>query len=123
MDVMRPNRQIRYLQGKSDALDAEGAARSVLNGQTTALAKTQTGTSEMLRHIKVARDSAVKARSQAMITLKTLIINAPVELRDTLEKINGRITLIRHLAAWHQPTQINSPTASAKMVLIPTPVC
>ncbi|AOX18441.1 IS110 family RNA-guided transposase [Kozakia baliensis] len=117
MDVMRPNRQIRYLQGKSDALDAEGAARSVLNGQTTALAKTQTGTSEMLRHLKVARDSAVKARSQAMITLKTLIINAPVELRDTLEKINGRITLIRHLAAWHQPTQINSPTASAKMVL------
>ena len=52
-----------------------------------------------------------------MITLKTLIINAPVELRDTLEKINGRITLIRHLAAWHQPTQINSPTTSAKMVL------
>lgn len=37
LDVMRPNRQLRYLHGKSDSLDAEGAARSVLNGQATAL--------------------------------------------------------------------------------------
>lgn len=76
LDVMRPNRQLRYLHGKSDCLDAEGAARSVLNGQATAIAKSQGGTSEMIRHLKVARDSAVKAKSQAMITLKTLIINA-----------------------------------------------
>ena len=33
LDVMRPNRQLRYLHGKSDSLDAEGAARSVLNGK------------------------------------------------------------------------------------------
>jgi len=37
----------------------------------------------MIRHIKIVRDSAVKAKSQAMITLKTMIINAPAELRDT----------------------------------------
>ncbi|PYE29818.1 transposase, partial [Rhizobium sp. PP-WC-1G-195] len=65
LDVMRPNRQLRYLHGKSDSLDAEGAARSVLNGQATAQAKAQTGSSEMIRHIKVARDSAMKAKSQA----------------------------------------------------------
>jgi hypothetical protein len=35
----------------------------------------------MIRHIKIVRDSAVKARSQAMVTLKTMIINAPAELR------------------------------------------
>jgi len=40
LDVMRPNRQLRYLQGKSDSLDAESAARSVLNGQASALAAT-----------------------------------------------------------------------------------
>ena len=28
LDVMRPNRQLRYLHGKSDSLDAESAARS-----------------------------------------------------------------------------------------------
>jgi transposase len=35
LDVMRPNRQLRYLHGKSDSLDAESAARSVLNGQVS----------------------------------------------------------------------------------------
>lgn len=113
LDVMRPNRQSRYLHGKSDSLDAESAARSVLNGQATALTKAQTGSSEMIRHIKIARDSVVKAKSQAMITLKTLIINAPAELRDALDQIRGRIALIRHAAAL-RPGNITSPTASAK---------
>lgn len=63
LDVMRPNHQLRYLHGESDSLDAESAARSVLNGQASALAKTKAGSSEMIRHIKVARDSAVKAKS------------------------------------------------------------
>lgn len=30
IEVTRPNRQLRYTQGKTDSLDAEGAARSVL---------------------------------------------------------------------------------------------
>lgn len=113
LDVMRPNRQLSYLHGKSDSLDAESAARSVLNGQATALAKTQAGASEMIRHLKIARDSAVKAKSQAMITLKALIINAPEELRATCEQIKGPITLIRRIAAL-RPGEITSPTASAK---------
>lgn len=116
LDVMRPNRQLRYLHGKSDSLDAESAARSVLNGQATALAKTQGGTSEMIRHIKIARDSAVKAKSQAMITLKTLIINAPADLRAMLDHIRGPITLVRHIATL-RPGDITSPTVSAKTAL------
>lgn len=116
LDVMRPNRQIRYLHGKSDCLDAESAARSVLNGQATGLAKSQIGSSEMIRHLKIARDSSVKARSQAMITLKTLIINAPTELRETLDGIRGRIGLIRHVAAF-RPGEITSPTSSAKTAM------
>ena len=116
LDVMRPNRQLRYLHGKSDSLDAESAARSVLNGQATAQAKAQTGSSEMIRHLKVARDSAVKAKSQAMITLKTLIVNAPADLRDTLDRVRGRITLVRHVAAM-RPGEITSPTASAKRAM------
>ncbi|RBI67041.1 IS110 family transposase [Roseovarius sp. TE539] len=115
-DVMRPNRQLRHLHGKSDSLDAESAARSVLNGQATAQAKAQTGSSEMIRHLKVARDSAVKAKSQAMITLKTLIVNAPADLRDTLDGVRGRITLVRHVAAM-RPGEITSPTASAKAAM------
>jgi transposase len=116
LDVMRPNRQSRYLRGKSDNLDAENAARSVLNGQAMALAKTQAGTSEMIRHLKVARYSAAKSRSQAMVTLKALIINAPTKLRDTLDLIDGPITLIRHIAAF-RPGKLTPPTASAKAAM------
>lgn len=116
LDVMRPNRQLRYLHGKSDSLDAESAARSVLNGQATAHAKTQSGSSEMIRHIKIARDSAVKAKSQAMITLKTLIINAPAELRGALDLIRGPISLVRHIAAF-RPGEVTSPTSSAKAAM------
>lgn len=130
LDVMRPNRQLRYLHGSetgqktmwgivfpsNDSLDAESAARSVLNGQATAIAKTQTGSSEMIRHLKVARDSAVKARSQAMITLKSLIVNAPAELRDMLDGIRGRVALVRHVAAW-RPGEITTPTASARTAM------
>jgi transposase len=51
-----------------------------------------------------------------MITLKTLIINAPAELRDTLDGIRGRISLMRHVAAL-RPGEISSPTASAKAAM------
>ena len=46
--------------GKSDTVDAEVAARSVLAGQSTAIPKTADGAVEMMRQLKVARDSAVK---------------------------------------------------------------
>lgn len=116
VEVTRPNRQLRYTQGKTDSLDAEGAARSVLSGQATARPKTQTGSSEMIRHLKIARDTAVKSRSQAMVTLKTLIINAPAELREALDHIRGKVTLIRHIAAF-RPGDIDTPVASAKMAM------
>lgn len=116
VEVTRPNRVLRYSQGKSDSLDAEGAARSVLNGQATAMPKTQTGSCEMIRHLKIARDTAVKCRSQAMVTLKTLIINAPADLRDALNEIKGKIGLIRHIAAF-RPGEITSTTASVKAAL------
>lgn len=116
VEVSRPNRQLRYQHGKSDSLDAEGAARSVLSGQAVAQPKAQTGAAEMIRHLKIARDTAVKCRSQAMVTLKTLIINAPTELRDVIDQIKGKVTLIRHIAAF-RPGEINSTLASAKAAM------
>jgi transposase len=113
IEVTRPNWQLRYTQGKTDSLDAEGAARSVLSGQATARPKTQTGSSEMIRHLKIAPDTVVKSRSQAMVTLKTLIINAPADLRDALNHIRGKIALIWHVAAF-RPGDIDNPLASAK---------
>jgi transposase len=69
IEVNRPNRQLRHQKGKSDAVDAESAARAVLAGQAAGQPKSGTGTVEMIRHLKIARDTAVKARTQAMQTL------------------------------------------------------
>jgi transposase len=116
IEVNRPNRQIRHQHGKNDPLDAENAARAVLSGQARAAPKAGTSSVEMIRHIKVARDTAVKSRTQAMVTLKTIIVNAPAALRESLEGITGKMTLIRHLAAL-RPGTMTSPTASAKAAL------
>ena len=72
VEVGRPNRQLRRQSGKSDAVDAEAAARAVLAGQADGPPKSGDGEVEMIRHLKVARDTAVKARTQAMVTLKAI---------------------------------------------------
>ena len=115
-EVNRPNRQLRHQHGKSDPLDAESAARAVLGGQATALPKTSTSTVEMIRHIKVARDTAVKGRTQAMQTVKAIIVTAPAGLREQLDGITGKMALIRRLAAL-RPGKLTSTTASAKASL------
>jgi len=116
VEVTRPNRLLRYQHGKNDSLDAEGAARSVLSGQAVAAPKTQSGSVEMIRHLKIARDTAVKSRSVSMVTLKTPIINAPAEVRDKLDQIKGKVALIRHIAAF-RPRPIISTTASVKVAM------
>jgi transposase len=116
VEVNRPNRQLRHQNGKSDPLDAESAARAVLGGQANARPKSADSSVEMIRHLKVARDTAVKSRTQAMVTLKTIIINAPAALRQALDRIIGKMALIRHLAAL-RPGPILSVTASAKGAL------
>jgi transposase len=85
----------------------------VLGGRATALPEAGTGRVEMIRHLKVARDTAVEARTQAMPTLKAIIVGAPATLRERLEAIAGKMALVRHLAAL-RPGPLTSTTASAK---------
>ena len=116
VEVNRPNRQLRYQKGKSDTVDAENAARAVLAGQATGQPKGGTSTVEMIRHLKVARDTAVKGRSQAMQTMKAIIICSPAALREPLDRVKGKMTLLRHLAAL-RPGPMTSTMASAKTSL------
>ena len=60
-EVMRPNRQHRRRYGKSDEADAIGAARAVLAGEAIGTAKSQIGTVEAIRLLRIARRSAMKA--------------------------------------------------------------
>lgn len=71
---------------------------------------------EMIRHLEVARDTAVEARTRAMVTPRAPIVAAPAALRERLDRLAGRMTLARHLAAL-RPGPITSTTASAKAAL------
>jgi transposase len=115
VEVNRPDRRVRRQRGKSDPVDAENAARAVLAGLATATPKSGTGVAEMLRQIKIARDTAVKARTQAMVTLKALLITVPAELREQLEGLS-KMALINRCAAL-RPGPVTTPTAAAKHAL------
>ena len=115
VEVNRGDRRTRRAAGKSDTVDAEVAARSVLAGQSTAIPKTADGAVEMMRQLKVARDSAVKARTTAMNTLKQIVVHAPPRLREALQARTDHDLLTR--CARLRPGPIDAPTASAKHTL------
>jgi transposase len=97
IEVNRPDRAARRRRGKTDAVDAEAAARAVLDGRATVTPKNADGPVETLRLFKVAKDSAVKARTQAINQLKAVLVGANPELRESLAGL-GRATLIRRCA-------------------------
>ena len=115
VEVNRCDRRKRRNNGKSDTLDAEAAARSVLAGVATAMPKAADGAAEMVRQIKIARDTAVKARTTAMTTLKTLLVNAPSRVREALEPLTDQRLIDR--CATLRPGDILDPTASVKYAL------
>lgn len=96
MEVARPPRKgERRAAGKSDAIDAEHAARMVLAGVGLATPKLADGQIESLRLLKIARDTAVKAKTTAMIALKATLVTASAELR-------GRAGASQQLPAHHR---------------------
>ena len=115
VEVNRGDRRTRGAAGKSDTIDAEVAARSVLAGQSTAIPKPADGAVEMMRQLKITRDTAVKARTMAMNTLKQIIVHAPPVLREALHDLTDHGLLTR--GAGLRPGPIDTPTASAKHTL------
>lgn len=97
IEVNRPNRLARRLDGKSDRLDAEQIARAVLGETSTAIPKSKSGVIEVIRTLRVTRSSAVKARSQAFNTLFGVMIGAPSQLRDELVDLTKRTLVNRCL--------------------------
>ena len=83
--------------GKSDALDAIRAARSVL-GQTRPARPRAGGEREALRALTAAREGAVTARRAGLCQLRGLLVSAPEPLRAELRSLT-RAQLLRRLAA------------------------
>lgn len=69
----------------------------------------------MIRQVKVARDTAGKSRTAAIITLKTIVVNAPAELRESLDGLADKALIDR--CAGFRPGRVVDTTASAKHTL------
>jgi transposase len=115
LEVNRPDRQARRRHGKTDPVDAEAAARAVQAGQVTVTPKAGSGQVEMIRSLRVARATAMRARTQAINALKALLVTAPAELREQLRGLPAA-TLVAAAAAL-QPGPITSPQAAAMFAL------
>ena len=113
--VNRPDRSTRFRKGKSDPTDAEMAARAVLAGVADATPKSGEGETEMIRMLKSTKDSAVKARTQAINQMKALVVTAPAELRETLDGLTA--TALAARCKSFRPGRLEDPTAAAKYTL------
>ena len=115
VEVNRPDRSTRYLKGKSDPTDAEMAARAVLAGVANATPKSGEGEIEMIRMLKSTKDSAVKARTQAVNQMKALVVTAPSVLRETLDGLTS--TALAARCKSFRPGRLEDPAAAAKYTL------
>ncbi len=116
VEVDRPDRRTRRRRGKSDGVDAEAAARAVLAGTATAQPKAGNGAMEMVRTLRVARQSAIKARTQAANELHALIVTAPDAMRADLRRLTIP-PLVATAAAFRRSAELTTPTAATKLTL------
>ncbi|MDP9488266.1 MAG: IS110 family transposase [Actinomycetota bacterium] len=116
LEVNRPNRQHRRAFGKSDPTDAEAAARAVLAGTAKGLSKGADGKVEMIRALRVARRSAMKARTQAANQLKALRVTAPDGLRDRL-RVLRLADLVRMASRFRPAEDLEDPTEATRFAM------
>jgi len=117
-EVPRPDRRLRRTRGKSDPIDAEAAARAVLAGTATVAPKIADGPIEAIRSLHVAKLGAIKARTAATNTLRSIILTAPESLRAQLPSSglpNKVINACVRLRA--DPTRLSEPVQATKAAL------
>ena len=122
IEVERPrrhDRQARRRRGKSDPLDAEAAARAVQAGTATGQPKDGDGQVEMIRTLRLARRSAMKARTQAANQLHALVVTAPDDLRVRLRPLPMAelITLVAAFRPVRTGAALGTPLAATKLAL------
>jgi transposase len=115
VEVGRPNRQWRRRRGKSDPADAEAAARAVLAGEAVGAPKSQDGGVEAIRMLRLARRSAIKARTQAANQLRGVVATAPGPLREKLRALS--VPLLVALARRFRCGAPTTPEAAARFTL------
>jgi transposase len=118
VEVARPPRAgERRASGKSDAIDAEHAARLALSGTGLVIPKVADGQIEAIRLVKIARDTAVKAHTTAIITLKAVLVTAEQSLRDDLESLSD-FKLLTACAALDVAGDLADPDVAMRHTLV-----
>ena len=69
----------------------------------------------MIRMFKSTKDSAVKARTQAINQMKALVVTAPARLREHLTGLTAAALVTRSKS--FRPGRMEGPTAAAKYAL------
>jgi transposase len=118
LEVERPERRrpsSRRNLEKSDPSDAEAAARAVLAGQTSGVPKSSDGRVEMIRALRAARRSAIKARTQAANQLQGLRLTAPEQLLNRLRGLSTKelVSVAARFRLADGPTDVPSATKFA----------
>ncbi len=117
LEVDRPDRADRRRKGKDDDLDAINAARAALHNQRTSTPKRKDGAVESLRVLRVTRQTAIRARRNALQLLRMCIVSAPDELRDQVRSLT-RMQLIRTCAAWRPDLSDAADPVSATRIAL-----
>lgn len=102
LEVGRLRRE-RCSGGKSDALDAIRAARSVLGQQQPATPRAG-GERQALQALVAAREGAVNAKCAGLAQLRDLLVTTPEPLRSELRPLT-QAPLLRRLAATRPETR------------------
>jgi transposase len=115
LEVERPEhrrRSSRRSVENSDPSDAEAAARAVLAGEASGVPKSGDGRVEMIRALRAARRSAIKARTQAANQLQGLRVTAPEQLRRRLRGLSTKelVSVSAHFRLGGGPHDV--PTAT-----------
>jgi transposase len=95
IEVDRPNRQARRRTGKSDPADAIEAARAVLAGRATGIAKTGDGPIEAMRSLLIAKRSGREARITCLNQLRHLGFCGPDGLREAFRGVRRKALAAR----------------------------
>lgn len=88
-EVLRPKRNVRRRNGKSDPIDAVAAARSVMAGDDAGPPKSSDGWVEALRHLNAQRAQLVSAMTAISNSTNGLLVTAPEPVRERYRGLKG----------------------------------
>ena len=113
LEVSRLRRE-RSSGGKTDALDAVRAARSVL-GQERPATPRAGGERQALQALVAAREGAVNAKCAALGQLRDLLVTTPEPLRSELRQLSPA-PLLRRLAATRRDPELRGSLLALRSI-------